>query len=551
MAILRLHPVQALKAMFGRGEGPPPVMPMAPEADELSTWGESSLSAPSFEEYMKLTADRVALYKEYKELDNSGDIPFAANELYAADAVQISLATGRSLWISSKNPYVEELGMQMLDDIEAEDNIFGVARAIVSDGDCFDALLQEARDDGTGGGIIGTENVEPESIWIHKDKYGRIVGYNRGLAPDAKGKLYLPWEYIHFRLLGRSRRCEYGESIHFSTRTLFRRLKLVEDSAVLYRIKRTPDRYRWKFKKGGGMSLPQKIKWLNAYRQNVVKRMAVDQDTGKTRGEMKPTAITDDLFYFDDDVEVDRLTGSEKVDHVLDIDYLRKRLLGLYHIPPDYLGFADAKGGSLGVDSPLAAQDIQFARMVKKVQRALIVGYMRLADINLIWRGIDPFEPENEFTVYMEPVSYLEEKHRAEVTATRAQIINSMKQIGSELGIDKDKWITVVMKMSGFPQDFFKDTTGEDVSLKGKVELSEVDLSKIEKALGDTETKQLLVEHTDRMRRLADSVKEDRLWPVGAQMSNQRLPARREEFPFEGSEQVIAEAREKHFGAKT
>jgi hypothetical protein len=518
LAFLPLHPVQALKTLFGVGSTQ---RIRSPEQDDggIGPHADGSLSQMRYQEYMKLATERIAMYKEFELMDES-DIPAVVNDLYAANATLLNLSNGRSIWITSKNKKIEDLGMELLDCVEAEDNVCGMARNTAMYGSNFEAILQERRGDGSPGKVVGLEAVDPKEIWIVKEQSGSIKGYSRGPVPNSGGesgqRLALPWEYLHLRLLGKDRSSEYGYSIHAATRQAYRRLKLMEDSMVIYRMRRTPDRFAFGFKGGSGMTLAQKVKYLNVYRQLMRKKTGVENTQegagGGMRSEMNPISLDEDFYYFEDDVSITRLTGTEKVDHVLDIDYARKRLLGLYHVPADYLGFEDAKGGGLNNESPLSVLDMEFARIVRRIQRAIMTGFARLHMINLAWQGIDPFSPENEFFVHMEPASYLEEQYKSQVTKTRAEVIKTMKSIGNDLKVDEKKWTEFVFKLSGFPQEFLHtdDDEGEPVKLTGKVPLisalSADNVHRIEEALESGDLKQL-VEATNvhkGIRELAD-----------------------------------------------
>jgi intein/homing endonuclease len=152
--------------------------------------------------------------------------------------------------------------------------------------------------------------------------------------------------------------------------------------------------------------------------------------------------------------DVEMLSGSPQVGSVLDVEYMRKRLFSCLRIPPDYMGFAEAQGGLLG-KSPLSDQDVQFARQEKRLQRAVMVGFAQIIQIDLALRGIDPQLDANEFRVHMCPVSFLDELQRAESAKVRAEIVQVLTPLGETLGVDKQVWTQYVMRVSGFPSELF------------------------------------------------------------------------------------------------
>jgi len=229
------------------------------------------------------------------------------------------------------------------------------------------------------------------------------------------------------------------------------------------------------------------------------KKTLVDPVTGELRGEMNPLAIDEDIYIPirpNATNRVEKLAGSNQVDRVLDIDYMRKRFYGCVRVPADYLGFSDAEGGLLG-RSPLYAQDIQFARSCKRLQRAMMVGYARMFEIDLCFRGINPLSLENEFWVQMCPISYLEEVQRAEVAKVRASIVETLMLIGEKLQLDQMQWMKHVMRVAGLEDEItidVNDQVATEAGFQGKRDLTEGDKTLLEQILRAPMMKGLLTE---------------------------------------------------------
>jgi hypothetical protein len=487
--VLRFNPIAKIKQVLGIQDRPP--TGPGDEENLLVTMGEQNLAWTYYQEKMKLATDRVQRYQEFEKMDDD-DVPASVVDLYAEDACQPNPHEGRALWVYSRNPQIQELADRLLEAVETEESLFGIARGVALYGDDFNAILQERREDGTRGGVAGLENIDPKTIWRHKDKYGQLKGFSRGPQPNDE-RVSMPYEYLHFRLLGRSRRTDYGYSVLAPARRVYRKLMLMEDALCIYRLRRVPDRFVFKFKLGD-IPLPQKMKLLNQYRQQIKKKMLTDPATGQIRSEMDPLSIDEDVFLDESTASVERLGGMSQVNPVLDIDYMRKRFFGAVRVPSDYLGFQEAKGASLQAQSPLSAMDIQFARTVKKIQKAVISGFVRLIQIDLCWRGIDPMLEENEFKVHMEPVSYLDEMYRANVSKIRAETVVMLKDLGANLKIPEDKWLRYVSKISGFPEELFAgESRGLEAPTRGRVDLlSSEERDRVAKRLEETGSKDIL-----------------------------------------------------------
>jgi len=146
------------------------------------------------------------------------------------------------------------------------------------------------------------------------------------------------------------------------------------------------------------------------------------------------------------------MDGSGNVGTIFDIEWERKKLFGCMRIPPDFMGFADTSG-TLQAATPLANQSIRYARGVRSLQHAEILGVVTLLEIDLSMKGLDPHDPKNEFSVHMHPPSYLEEKEQAEAAKIKAETIDIMLEMGEKMGIDRQRWFQHVAEVAGLPEE--------------------------------------------------------------------------------------------------
>lgn len=419
---------------------------------------------------------------------------------------QPSSVTGKSIWIESCNKDIEEIGSRVLENINAESLVFSIARELSKYGDSFSGILQSVREDGTPGEVLDLVPAPVYSMSRIEDEQSRLKGF--AVAPlemlttrESFAKLGQmqteaptdpPWSFIHWRLLGKERTKIYGTSFLQAARRPYKKLRLSEDNLVLYRLKRAPDRFVFALKGLEGMSPDQRRNTFDKFRQQLRKNQSIDPLTGQINQEVNPIAIDDDFIFDESAVSVDRLVGSTQINPVLDIDYLRKRLCGTTGIPPDYLGFSDTPG-SFAADIPLSFQDVNFARKEKRLQRAIMEGFVQLVMLNLCWLGVDPSAKSSEFTIHMGPVSSTDERQMLEVDKIRADTIGVLIDIGNQLGIDTPEWHEYLLTRSGIPAHLLRKTPGEvsDI-IKGQVRVNESRkpikegrLSEIDKKLED------------------------------------------------------------------
>ena len=482
---MHFSPVKLLKKVFGFGEARPPEY-VRPEHERalLQLMSQMALQGTYnwFEQRMKLAINRNERYREMREMDEDDMVARALN-LIVSDATMMNLDTQKSIWVHARNDTVQRILDDLFERINVEDILFGLARSLALLGDHFEGLVQEKTEKDTAGPIIDLIEVNPESIERVKDRVGRLAGFRRVMvggpsgesAPVQDDQIASPWEYVHWRLLGRRRNTDYGWPLFAHARLAFKRLRLAEDSMLLYRVKRMPDRLVFKVKGLEGLSPQDRFRFLNALANYMHKKMGMDKESGRVQGELNPMAVDDWLFIDADTLDIDSLRGGGVVGQIYDIEHFRRRLCGALGVPADYMGFPEAKGGFIA-RSTLSDQDIQLARECRRLQRAVIVGFIRLCMIELAWRGLDPKLSEHEFTVHMNPVSYLDELQRAEMLRVRVESINALEGIVAKLKpiIDKNRWITFLFQYAGLPRDLLKQVDEEATSagLQGDIEVS-------------------------------------------------------------------------------
>ena len=442
-----------LKRVFGLGHRGALARTPITRAGVVGRGGVNDLVSEFFRKQMRLGADRIQRFVEYEVMDED-DLPSSILDLYAEDATQLDHATGRSVWITSKNEIIMKLGEQFLRDVmRIEDNVFGLARDIAKYGEAYDCPLQEEDRIGMKGPMIGAVPLDPKIVTPMWDEISRLSGYQIGMevghSTSKDRPASEPWSLLRYTITGRDRTGKGGTSVFQPARRCWRRLRMVEDALMMLRLKIAPDRLYFKVKNLAEFSTEERRQLLTEMRDEIRKKRMVDPATGTVQSEIEPWTVDDDFYVDSEMVDVDMFKGNTDLGRVLDVEYWRKRFLGTVRVPPDYVGFSDARGG-LMAQSPLCQQDVQFCRSVKRIQRAVITGLVKAFQIDLCWRGINPYAEGNEFAIHMVPISGIDEKDRAEVAKTRAEAVDVLMGAGTSLKMPQDEWIQYVLQVSGF-----------------------------------------------------------------------------------------------------
>jgi len=444
------------------------------------------------------------------------DIVSSVLDLYAEDATQTEMSTGKSLWIVADNPDVQKLADDLFQRVQMEDKVFSITRSIAKFGDRFDSILQHVSDQGLPTSIAGLRVYPPVQVSRYEDEFGRLRGFVLGEVPTSAQTVQPtgetdsldisePWDFIHWRLYARADESEgiYGTSILQAARRIYRYLYMMEQALVIYRMRRAPDRLKWKVDTGDAPP-DEAEQILTTFRERVRKKMLTDPETGEVVSELNPLGIDEDIFLpvgLDSKTDVELMKGAGVVGNILDLDYIRKRFFSCVRVPPDFMGFADTSGTLTG-RAPLTDQEVRYARGVKRLQRAVMIGAVQLVQIELTLRGLDVTKSENHFTAKMHPVSFLDEQVQAETMRTRAETVVTLLDLGKRLEVDQPAWMEYVGKLSGLPQELLRAVSQEDLGNDKRRRM-------LAEAIG-----RQLVTTRDQIRRLGPSAVESKNYPL-------------------------------------
>ena len=406
--------------------------------DMLQAYGYDVVS-----DYLRLEHDLMSRFVDYEEMDDYPEIS-AAIDIYADDATQTDMQINRSLWVSSPDKQIEgSVNRLFHKTLRLDEEIWEIARTMVKYGNDYEELL--VNEDGVRGlnflptpTVRRVEGPRGELFGFIQDFKGR-TGYSPAelqqiLAAraamqqgqsvrDDKVIALEDWEVVHFRLRSKQRRSIYGHSVLDSARWIWKRLMLLEDAALIYRLQRAPERYAF-YIDVGDLPPREAMAFVNRVRQQFKKKKFINPSTGKLDLKWEPLSQDDDFF-----IPVRKGTDSTRIEvvgapswqHMDDIEYFRDKLFSAMKVPKAYLG--QEQGVARAV---LSSEDTRFARTVLRVQRELRNGFSKVARVHMAALGIDPAKVEYE--VHMTTPSSIFELGQLEVRNARADLASRMRE---------------------------------------------------------------------------------------------------------------------------
>jgi hypothetical protein len=275
----------------------------------------------------------------------------------------------------------------------------------------------------------------------------------------------------------------------------FKRLRLMEDAALVYRLTRAPEKRVFSIPVGQipTKDIPQHIM---AIAREFKKHQFVDPATGMVNERYNPLIQDDDFFLpkrpDGQGPTVERLQGAENLDQIADIEYFKKKMVAGLKIPFGRVGIGqqtEPNGQSLAQVSP------EFAKNIQWIQREVTIQLKKAVIVHLALSGY-ALDDIREFDLYMTAASAIDELYRIETWNTRADVIGNLK----DTGLFPDEWIL----------ESFTDLSRDEIE-QMQLRQAKVDGARLNVEESSNREQTLLLEYSEFKKRVTaedDSIEE-------------------------------------------
>ena len=207
-------------------------------------------------------------------------------------------------------------------------------------------------------------------------------------------------------------------------------LRMIEDSLVIYRLSRAPERRIFYIDVG---NLP-KVK-AEQYLRDVMMRYrnkhVYDASTGEIRDDRKFMAMLEDFWLPRREggrgTEISTLPGGQNLGEITDIEYFKKKLYQSLNVPPSRM---DGEGGfNLGRSSEILRDEVKFSKFVARLRKRFSYMFSDMLRTQLILKNIITPEDWQQMDEHIQ-YDFLYDNHFAELKD--AELLNerlSMVQI--------------------------------------------------------------------------------------------------------------------------
>ena len=176
--------------------------------------------------------------------------------------------------------------------------------------------------------------------------------------------------------------------LHKSIKAL-NQLRMIEDSLVIYRLSRAPER-RIFYIDVGNLPKVKAEQYLRDVMMRYRNKLVYDSSTGEIRDDKKHMSMLEDFWLPRREggrgTEITTLPGGQNLGEITDIEYFKKKLYKALNVPPSRM---DGEGGfNLGRSSEILRDELKFTKFVGRLRKRFSGMFYDMLKTQLILKNI-------------------------------------------------------------------------------------------------------------------------------------------------------------------
>jgi hypothetical protein len=305
-----------------------------------------------------------------------------------------------------------------------------------------------------------------EEYYIFEDKPG---AQNSGvkLSPDSIC-------YVTSGLLDETKK-KVISYLHKSLKPI-NQLRMMEDSLVIYRLARAPER-RIFYIDVGNLPRGKAEQYMKDIMTNYRNKLVYDASTGLIKDDRKHMSMLEDFWLPRREngkgTEITTLPGGENLGQIDDIIYFQKRLYRALNVPVNRL--EQESQFSLGRSTEISRDEVKFQKFIDRLRRRFSQMFLHILRKQLLLKGIiteqDWEEWKDDIFIDFIKDNYFTELKDMEILRERIGLMNEVTQYVGEY-FSKD-W--VMRNVLQFTDDDIKDMQKDISSELSSGEIDEPD----------------------------------------------------------------------------
>ena len=226
----------------------------------------------------------------------------------------------------------------------------------------------------------------------------------------------------------------------------FNQLKMIEDSLVIYRLARAPERRIFYIDVGNLPKLKAEqylTSVMNKYKQKII----YNASTGEVEDQKKQMAMLEDFWLPRREggrgTEISTLPSGQNLGEIEDIEYFRKKLYQSLNVPISRIEGTEQTAFNLGRASEINRDEIKFAKFIAKLRHRFSTMFVDLLIIQCLLKGIikedDWYDIRDNLEFIWTKDSHYAELKNNEVLRERMELLQMVDEYAGKFF--SDQWI--------------------------------------------------------------------------------------------------------------
>ena len=298
--------------------------------------------------------------------------------------------------------------------------------------------IEETKDPKTGANIIS----KTDEYFLFQDSNMSATSTGLKISPDAIC-------YATSGMLDPSRK-RILSYLHKAIKSV-NQLRMMEDSLVIYRISRAPER-RIFYIDVGNLPKGKAEEYIKGIMSQYRNKLVYDAKTGDIKDDKKHMSMLEDFFLPRREggrgTEITTLPGGENLGQIDDIIYFQKKLYKSLNVPINRL--EQEQQFTIGRSTEISRDEIKFKKFVDRLRKRFSDLFNQLLRTQLILKGIITAQDWNEWKTYIAydfiKDNYFSELKEAEMLRERFEMLGTVDEYaGKYVSIE---WISkTILKM--------------------------------------------------------------------------------------------------------
>ena len=211
-------------------------------------------------------------------------------------------------------------------------------------------------------------------------------------------------------------------------------LRMIEDSVVIYRISRAPER-RIFYIDVGNLPKPKAEAYLKDIMTRYRNKLVYDASTGEVKDDRNQMSMLEDFWLPRREggrgTEITTLGGGQNLGELEDVKYFQKKLYKSLNIPISRL--EDAGGGfNLGRSTEITRDEIKFSKFIQRLRKKFGELFQDLLKTQMILKGIitdEDWKTIKEYIIYdFQDDNHFQELKDMEILKERIEALNNVNE---------------------------------------------------------------------------------------------------------------------------